>query len=381
MIKAIGTAYKRDDFTNKEFFDYWLDVHGPISAKAPGLRGYVVSEVIRRLQGELETEAFVEQWFDDEAAFQQAGASPEVAAAWEDVPRYAKTTGTFWLVKEHVIIPPPARSSANALRSESKMRRFEGKNVFVTGAGSGFGRRTAERFAEEGAANIYLVDYNQDRLDATAPLIAQRGASPVMIHTDLGSMENCVAAVEQALSVHPRLDVLVSNAAAWVDVPFVDMTLDQWRRVLSVNLDAYYALALRAVNAMKETGGGVILFTSSISSLGHGRGFTAYCVAKAGLVSLAKAIAVECAPYGIRCNCVSPGPADTQQSVDLVGEELMEKWRREGFPAVPMNRLAAVDDIAGAFLYLASDDAKYVSGANLVVDGALTAQVYDVPES
>jgi 3(or 17)beta-hydroxysteroid dehydrogenase len=260
-------------------------------------------------------------------------------------------------------------------------RRFEGKNVFVTGAGSGFGRRTAERFAEEGAANIYLVDRQQDRLDATVPLIAGHGANPVPINTDLGSMENCVTAVEQALEVDGRLDILISNAAAWVDVPFVDMTLEQWRRVLSVNLDAYFALALRAANAMKETGGGVILFTSSISSLGHGRGFTAYCVAKAGLVSLAKAIAVECAPYGIRCNCVSPGPADTQQSVDLAGEELMEKWRRDGFPVVPMNRLATADDIAGAFLYLASDDAKYVSGANLVVDGGLTAQVYDVPET
>jgi NAD(P)-dependent dehydrogenase (short-subunit alcohol dehydrogenase family) len=260
-------------------------------------------------------------------------------------------------------------------------RRFEGKNVFITGAGSGFGRRTAERFAEEGASKVYLVDYNQERLDETVPLIANYGATPIPINTDLGTMENCVAAVEKALQVDSRLDILISNAAAWVDVPFVDMNLDQWRRVLSVNLDAYYALALRAAQAMKETGGGVILFTSSISSLGHGRGFTAYCVAKAGLVSLAKAIAVECAPYGIRCNCVSPGPADTQQSVDLVGEELMEKWRREGFPVVPMNRLAAADDIAGAFLYLASDDAKYVSGANLVVDGALTAQVYDVPET
>ncbi len=260
-------------------------------------------------------------------------------------------------------------------------RRFEGKNVFVTGAGSGFGRRTAERFAEEGAANIYLVDYQQERLDAVVPIIAEQGANPVPINTDLGNMENCVAAVEQALAVDGRLDILISNAAAWVDVPFVDMTFEQWRRVLSVNLDAYFALSLRAANAMKETGGGVILFTSSISSLGHGRGFTAYCVAKAGLVSLAKAIAVECAPYGIRCNCVSPGPADTQQSVDLAGEELMEKWRRDGFPVVPMNRLASTDDIAGAFLYLASDDAKYVSGANLVVDGALTAQVYDVPET
>lgn len=109
MIKAIGTAYRRDDFTPEEFMRYWLEVHAPISAKAPGLRGYVVSEVIRKIRGELETEAFVEQWFDDEASQRRAAESPEVAAAWDDVPNYAKTSGTFWLVKEHVIIPPPPR--------------------------------------------------------------------------------------------------------------------------------------------------------------------------------------------------------------------------------------------------------------------------------
>lgn len=111
MIKVIGTAYKRDDFSSQEFFDYWRDVHAPISAKAPRLRGYVVSEVVRKLQGEVESEAFVEQWFESEKDFEDAAASPEVAAAWEDVPRYAKTSGTFWVVKEHVIIPPPDRLS------------------------------------------------------------------------------------------------------------------------------------------------------------------------------------------------------------------------------------------------------------------------------
>jgi uncharacterized protein (TIGR02118 family) len=109
MIKAIGTAYRREDFSMEEFIRYWLDVHAPISAKAPGLRGYVVSEVLRKVQGELQADAFVEQWFDDEDAFVRAGETPEVAAAWADVPNYAKTTGTFWLVKEHILIPPPAR--------------------------------------------------------------------------------------------------------------------------------------------------------------------------------------------------------------------------------------------------------------------------------
>ena len=254
-------------------------------------------------------------------------------------------------------------------------------SVLVTGAGSGFGRRTAELFAEEGANHLYLVDHKQDRLDTVAPVVEELGATPHTINTDLGVMENCDSAIAQALAIDPKLDVMVSNAAAWVEVPFVDVTDDDWRRVLAVNLDAYFVLGQRAARAMRGTGGGVILFTSSIASLGHGRDFTPYCVAKAGLVALTKAIAVECAPFGIRCNSVAPGPADTQQSVDLVGEELMDKWRAEGFPVVPMDRLADTDDIARAFLFLASDDAKYISGVNLVVDGALTAQTYDVPDS
>ena len=107
MIKAIGTAYRRDDFTMEEFIRYWNEVHAPISARAPGLRGYVVSEVIRKVRGDLEADAFVEQWFDDEAALERAMQSPEVAEAWADVPNYAKMTGTFWVVREHIQIPPP----------------------------------------------------------------------------------------------------------------------------------------------------------------------------------------------------------------------------------------------------------------------------------
>ncbi len=106
-LKAIGTAYKRDDFTTAAFFDYWRDVHAPISARAPGLGAYVVSEVLERLQGTLDADAFVEQWWEDEATLLAAGDSPEVAVAWEDVANYAKTTGTFWIVKEHVQIVPP----------------------------------------------------------------------------------------------------------------------------------------------------------------------------------------------------------------------------------------------------------------------------------
>jgi 3-oxoacyl-[acyl-carrier protein] reductase len=130
---------------------------------------------------------------------------------------------------------------------------------------------------------------------------------------------------------------------------------------------------------MAQTGGGAILFTASVNALGAGSGFAPYCATKTALVSLAQVMAVELAPHGIRVNCVSPGPADTQRSVDLVGEETMTRFRA-AFPGVPMNRLASAEDVAEAFLYLASDAAAYVTGHNLVVDGGLTARIYDLPD-
>jgi NAD(P)-dependent dehydrogenase (short-subunit alcohol dehydrogenase family) len=130
---------------------------------------------------------------------------------------------------------------------------------------------------------------------------------------------------------------------------------------------------------MRDAGnGGAIAFTASVNALGAGRGAAAYSATKAALVNLARVMAVELATYGIRVNCVSPGPADTQRSVDLVGEEAMERLRVE-FRGVPLGRLATAADVANAFLYLCSDDAAYVTGHNLVVDGGLSAAVYDPP--
>ena len=107
MIKLIGTAYKRDDFSAEAFMSYWNEVHAPISGKVPGIRGYVVTEIIDKLQGPLDADAFVELWYDNIESFKKAGESPEQAAAWADVANYAKTTGTFWLAREHVQIVPP----------------------------------------------------------------------------------------------------------------------------------------------------------------------------------------------------------------------------------------------------------------------------------
>jgi len=106
-VKLAGTAYRRDDFTLEAFFDYWRDVHSRISGKVPGLGGYVVSEIRERARGELAPDALLELWWPDERTYEASASTSEQAAACEDVPRYAKTTGTFWLLRETVLIPPP----------------------------------------------------------------------------------------------------------------------------------------------------------------------------------------------------------------------------------------------------------------------------------
>jgi NAD(P)-dependent dehydrogenase (short-subunit alcohol dehydrogenase family) len=259
--------------------------------------------------------------------------------------------------------------------------RHAGKVVFVTGGGSGFGRATALRFAHEGAERVYVVDRVQERLDGVANELEEAGSRAGAILAELSRVEECDRAVREAYEDAARLDVVVSNAAAWTQEPFLELKDESWLRVIAVNLTASFVIGQRAARAMVETGtGGVILYTASISSLGGSPEFSHYNAAKAGTANLVKTMALELVQHGIRVNCISPGPSDTQQSVDLVGEELMQKWRREGFPVVPMGRLGSAEEMAAAFSFLASDDAAYITGVNLVIDGGLTAHAYSVPE-
>jgi NAD(P)-dependent dehydrogenase (short-subunit alcohol dehydrogenase family) len=260
--------------------------------------------------------------------------------------------------------------------------RHRGKVVFITGGGSGMGRETALRFAHEGAERIYLVDHFADRLDRVAEEVAEAGAHPGKIVAELADVEDCRRAVREAYADAGRLDVVISNAAAWTEEPFLDLKIESWQKVVGVILTAGFVVGQEGARAMVEAGnGGSIMFTASISALGASPLFAHYCAAKAGLVCLMKTMAIELVGHGIRVNSISPGPTDTQQSVDLVGEEQMQQWREQGFPVVPLGRLGYASDMAAALSFLGSDDAAYITGVNLVVDGGLTAHAYSVPEN
>ncbi len=257
--------------------------------------------------------------------------------------------------------------------------RFKGRNAVITGGGSGFGRATALRLTKEGLDHVFLVELKPERAAAVAAEVEALGGRATPIEADIGTRANCERVIETVVAADGKLDILISNAATWTDEPFLDMQRASWDKVLAVILNASFDLGQLAGRAMKDRGG-CILYTASIGALGASIGFTHYSAAKAGIVNLVQSMAIELAPHNIRVNAVSPGPANTQQSLDIVGEETMEKFRTH-FPLVPLGeRLAEADEIAAAFAFLASDDASYITGQNLVVDGGLTAHSYSIPD-
>jgi NAD(P)-dependent dehydrogenase (short-subunit alcohol dehydrogenase family) len=248
------------------------------------------------------------------------------------------------------------------------MRRLEGRVAIVTGAAQGIGRASVERFAHEGATTV-LADVDPAGA-AVADAITAAGGRAAFVRTDVTRDDELEALVGSAVERFGRIDVLFNNAGIGCYVPFDRLAPSEWDRIHAVNLRAVYRacqIALPHLRAVR----GVILNTASQSGLEGQAMNAAYCASKAGVVLLTRSLAREYGPDGVRVNCLCPGGVDTallRGFLDAVGAPAARV--AEG---VPLRRFARPDEIAAAAAFLVSDDASYVTGVALPIDGGGTA--------
>lgn len=249
--------------------------------------------------------------------------------------------------------------------------RFEGRVAIVSAAGSGIGAATAKRLAAEGGL-LVIADLSGTRARATADAIAAAGGEVAWLKMDAAEPAAVEATVDLALQRWGRLDVLVNNAGFGEPALLCDTTLESWNRTLAVTLTSVFLGLKHALPLMRRQGRGAVVNTASVSGIAGDICMPAYNAAKAGVMNLRRAAALECAGQGIRVNCVCPGGIDTRVTQILAGDRA-DELRRTMAAVHPLQRMGSAEEIAAAIAFLASDESAFITGAALVADGGLTA--------
>jgi 3(or 17)beta-hydroxysteroid dehydrogenase len=261
-----------------------------------------------------------------------------------------------------------------------RLMRLVGKKTLITGAASGIGRATAILFSKEGA-KVGLTDVDVEGVEALAGEIRAAGGEAEAARLDVRVEEDWERVVANLVERWGGLDVLVLNAGMSFASPVDEMTLEQWREVHSVNLDGVFLGTRQAVRTMRSGGnGGSIVIVSSASGVKAAAGASAYGSSKAAVRLFGKVVAVECAGYGIRVNTVLPAGVETPmwEKMEFFGELVRQHGDKVGaWRALtgdsPLGRFATPEEVAAGILYLSSDDASYVTGSDLMIDGGYTA--------
>ncbi len=256
------------------------------------------------------------------------------------------------------------------------MNRLKNKVAIVTGGGAGIGRATCELFAEEGAA-VVIAERNPTTGQEAAERITGHGRRAHFVATDTADEDSVRRMVAETTRTFDRIDVLVNNAAVFV-LRGIDATPQEWREILDINVMGPALVAKHVVPQMRKTGGGAIVNLGSISSFIAQPQFVTYNATKAAIANMTRCMALDLAPDGIRVNAVCPGTVWTQIVERLTGEAGLDRAAADAHPdwggAHMIKRIAEPREIAAAILFLASDDASFITGENLMVDGGYTAK-------
>ncbi len=251
------------------------------------------------------------------------------------------------------------------------MRGLEGKVAIVTGGGSGIGRATARRFAEEGSA-VAVFDINADGAAETVAAITEAGGTALAVTVDITDYEAIKAAVAKVEAEIGPIGILVNNAG-WDRISsFLDSTPELWKQVIDINYYGTIHLCHAVLPGMAERGAGRVVNIASDAGRVGSSGESVYAGCKAGVIALTKTIAREMARTGVTLNAVCPGPTDTPLMAKVMEGEGGDKLAAALTRAIPMGRLGDPEDYPGIVTFLASDDASYITGQTISVSGGLT---------
>ena len=253
--------------------------------------------------------------------------------------------------------------------------RLPGKIAVITGAARGIGNACAHRFAAEGC-KLLLVDVDEKELDEAAERLRQAGAVVDTLALDVSGTENAVRIVDEVVSRHGRIDIMLSNAGIFRGADFLTLSPEEFDRVMQVNVRSVFVCGQAAGRQMVKQGYGTIINMSSITAVLAMPDQAAYAASKAAVNLLTKSMALSLAPYDIRVNAIGPGTIDTE----FAGKAVLatDKARATVLSRTPLRRLGKPEEVAAVAVFLASDDASYITGQTIYVDGGRLALGYTV---